>query len=99
MIHTKEDFYNKVAADIKKWFFPEVKFYRDDKNCEAAMYAIELFNNGCINYRTFIGRLAKQCKSNNATIHNFVEKHIASFGAYQYKPKSKWSTAKTQAKD
>ena len=86
MIRGKEDFFNKVATDIREHFFPEVKYYRDDKNCEAASYAIELFNNGCLNYRTFIGTLAKHCKSNNATIHNIVEKHIVSFGQYQYKP-------------
>lgn len=94
MIHTQDDFYNKVAKDIKEWFFPNVAFYRDDKNCEAAMYAIELFNNGCLTYRTFIGRVAKACNSNNATIHNFVEKHIISFGEYQYKPRSTWSLGK-----
>ena len=94
MIHTTDDFFNKVATDIRKHFFPEVKYYRDDKNCEAANYAIELFNNGYLNYRTFIGRLAKHCKSNNATIHNIVEKHIISFGQYQYKPGKIYSDQK-----
>lgn len=94
MIRTVEDFFNKAATDIRATFFPDVKYYRDDKNCEAATYAIELFNNGCLTYRAFIGRLAKACNTNNATIHNRIEKYIVSFWQYQYKPKRKWSTAK-----
>lgn len=96
MIRTTENFFNKVATDIRSHFFKDIAHYRDDKNCEAATYAIELFNNGCLTYRAFIGRLAKYCESNNATIHNMVEKHIVSFGQYQYKPRKIYSEAKAQ---
>jgi hypothetical protein len=97
MIHVKEDFFNKVATDIRAWFFPnENHGYTENKNYHATTYTIELFNNGCLTYRTFIGRLAKYCNSNNATIHNFVEKHIASFGEYQYRPRHKWSESKVE---
>ena len=87
MIHTTENFFNKVATDIRQTYFADVKYYRDSEKCTAATYAIELFNNGCLTYRAFIGRLAKSCNTNNATIHNMVEKHIVSFGEYQYKPR------------
>jgi hypothetical protein len=96
MIHTVNDFYNKLATEIRERFFPHVKYYRDDKNCEAVTYAIELFNNGCLTYRAFIGRLAKGCGTNNATIHNIVEKYIVSFGQYQYKPRKLYSQEKKQ---
>ena len=94
MIRTVNDFFNKAATDIRERFFPNVKYYRDDENCTAATYAIELFNNGCLTYRAFIGRLAKACNSNNATIHNVIEKHIVSFGEYQYKPRRLYSQSK-----
>ena len=94
MIHTVENFFNKLSDDIRCKYFPDVKYYRDDKNCEAAIYAIELFNNGCLTYRAFIGRLAKYCGTNNATIHNIAEKHIISFGQYQYKPRRLYSEEK-----
>ena len=86
MIHTVTDFYNKAAADIKQTYFPNVKYYRDDKNCEAAMHQLELFNNGCLTYRKLIGRLAKACGHTTAKINAIIEKYIISFGSYKYKP-------------
>lgn len=96
MIHTVNDFFNKMADDIRSRFFPDVKHCREDRNCETATYAIELFNNGCLTYRAFIGRLSKACNTNNATIHNIAERHIISFGQYQYKPRRLYSQAKKQ---
>lgn len=96
MIHTTDNFFNKVASDIRERFFADVKYYRDSETCTAATNAIELFNNGCLTYRAFIGRLAKACNTNNATIHNIVEKHIVSFGEYQYKPRRLYSQSKVQ---
>lgn len=98
MIHTVNEFFNKMADDIRGRFFPDVKYYRDNKQCEAATYAIELFNNGCLTYRAFIGRLSKACGTNNATIHNIAEKHIVSFGQYQYKPGRLYSQNKVHKK-
>lgn len=96
MIHTKPDFFNNVAAEIKQRYFADVKYYRDSEQCTKATYAIELFNNGCLTYRAFIGRLAKACNTRNATIHNLVERHIVSFGQYQYKPGRLYSQSKAQ---
>lgn len=96
MIHTVNDFFNKAAAEMRAKYFPDVKYYKDDEKCTAATYAIELFNNGCLTYRAFIGRLAKACNTNNATIHNMIEKHIVSFGEYQYKPRRLYSQSKAQ---
>jgi hypothetical protein len=90
MIHTTQDFFNKVALEIKQRFFVnEIHGKTKNQYYYKANKAIEDFNNGCLAYRTFISRLAKSCQSNNATIHNIVEKYVISFGAYQYKPGSK----------
>ena len=87
MIHTTDNFFNKVATELGDLFFPQVKYYQDDEDCAKMHYNLELFNNGCLTYRQLIGRLSKSCKSNNSTIHNLVEKHVVSFGNYQYKTK------------
>lgn len=93
MIHTTDNFFNKVAAEIRERYFAEKN--HGNHNEATAIYAIELFNNGCLNYRTLITRLAKNCNAKNATIHNIVEKYIVSFGAYQYRPGKIYSDAKT----
>ena len=94
MIHIVNDFYNKAANDIKTRFFESAILPQNNPDYQKAKYSIELFNNGCLTYRAFIGRLAKSCKSNNATIHNIIEKHITSFGEYQYKPGRRYSQNK-----
>lgn len=87
MIHTKPDFFNSIAADIRAKYFADVKYYRDSEDCVKATYAMELFNNGCLTYRKLIGRLAKACKDTTANIHAIVSKYVVSFGSYKYKPK------------
>jgi hypothetical protein len=97
MIHTKPDFFNSIAADIRaKYFATEIHGRTENQNYYKATYAIECFNNGALTYKVFIGRLAKACNTNNATIHNMVEKYIISFGQYQYKPRKLYSEAKAQ---
>ena len=92
MIHTTTDFYNKVATETKQRFFADVVHAKDDNpNYYKHLKAIEDFNNGVLTYKVFIGRLAKATQSNNATIHNLVEKYIVSFGSYQYKPRKLYS--------
>jgi hypothetical protein len=88
MIHTADNFFNKVAADIRAAYFPnEDHGFTQSQNYRAANYTMELFNNGCLTYRKLIGRLAKYCKATTEEIHSIVEKHIISFGEYKYQPK------------
>ena len=49
-----KDFFNKLAVELDKIYFPEVKYYRDNEDCTKVHYAIELFNNGCLTYDDFI---------------------------------------------
>jgi hypothetical protein len=88
MIHTKENFFNNAASEIKKQYFPnEVHGYTQNENYHKTNYALELFNNGCLTYRQLIGRLAKSCNETTKNIHAIIEKHIISFGSYKYTPK------------
>ncbi len=83
----KEDFYNKFAEKIRKEFFPNVKFYRDNKQCEKACYTIELFNNGAINYKYLITHLSLICKTSEESMHDIAKGFIESFEGYEFKPK------------
>lgn len=88
MIHTTENFFNKVAGEIRGTYFAkEIHGNTKNENYHAATYAIELFNNGCLTYRKLIGRLAKACNDSTQVLHSIVEKYIVSFGEYEYKPK------------
>lgn len=88
MIHTVENFYNKVATDLDSTYYPEVKYYHDNKNTQKIHSNLELFNNGCLTYRQLIGRLAKSCEETTFKIHERVSKYIISFGSYEYKTKA-----------
>jgi hypothetical protein len=95
MIHTTTDFFNKVAKEVRERFFTnENHGTTENKNYWKATQAMEDFSNGCLTYKVFIGRLAKACQSNNATIHNLVEKYVVSFGSYQYRPGKLYSENK-----
>lgn len=99
MIHTTENFYNKVATEIRAKFFPnENHGTTENPNYWKMTKTIEDFSNGSLTYKVFIGRLSKFCGTNNATIHNLVEKHIVSFGSYQYKPRKLYSDNKVLLK-
>jgi hypothetical protein len=95
MIHTAENFFSKITAEIRTKYFSQEKHSTiENENYRKATKAMEDFNNGLLTYKIFIGRLSRSCKTNNATIHNLIEKHIVSFGSYQYKPKKLYSENK-----
>lgn len=95
MIHTTQDFFNKVATEVRQRYFSnENHGTTENQNYWKATKSIEDFNNGVLTYKVFIGRLSRACQSNNATIHNLVEKYVTSFGSYQYKPRKLYSEDK-----
>lgn len=81
-----EDFFNKLAGELDKKYFPEVKYYHDNKNTQKIHYSVELFNNGCLTYDQLIIRLSKACKETKQEIHTIVSKYIKDFEGYEYKP-------------
>lgn len=80
-----DDFFNKLSKEIDEKYFPNVKFYRDDKQDANAHYAIELFNNGVIGYDNLIKELSKNCNDSKGNIHSVVAKYIEDFGDYKFK--------------
>lgn len=88
MIHTTQDFYNKVAKEVRATYFPNENHGKtENKNYHKTNHTLELFNNGCLTYRQLIGRLSKSCKETTETMHEIVSKNIVSFGSYNYQPK------------
>ena len=86
---TVSEFFTLLTLEIDKLYFPDVKYYRDNKHTTKIHYAIECFNNGVLTYRKLIGRLAKGCNDTTKAINSIVEKYIVSFGEYRYKPKTR----------
>ena len=88
MIHTTQDFYNKVATEVRaNYFANENHGTTENQNYWKTTKAIEDFNNGCLTYRQLIGRLAKSCNETTENIHKIVENYVVSFGSYKYQPK------------
>jgi len=83
-IKTVEDFFNKVCTEIDKTYFPEVKYYRDNKRTTKIHYYVELFNNGGLTYGQLIKELSTYTKETKENIHKIVSKYILDFGDFKY---------------
>lgn len=79
------NFFNKLAQEIDGKYFPEVEYYRDNKNTTDIHYAIELFSNGCLTYTKLISRLAKSCNETKDNIHKIVSPHVEDFEGFIFK--------------
>lgn len=89
MIHTTEDFFNKVATEVRATYFPQENHSTtENQNYHKTTKIVEDFSNGVLTYPIFIGRLSKSCGDTRKNIHKIVEKYVVSFGSYQYKPKN-----------
>ncbi len=75
-IQITPNFFNELCQDIDKTYFPEVKFYRDNKHTEKIHYAVELFNNGCSTYDKLIETLAKETGDSKEKMQMIVSKYI-----------------------
>jgi len=74
------EFFNKTVGELDSKYFPDVRYYRDNKGTTVIHSATELFNNGCSTYSQLIKKIAGACKDTNMNIHIIVSKHIADFG-------------------
>jgi len=86
MIRTTDNFFNKLATEIRATYFPnENHGFTENKNYWKATYTMECFSSGVLTYPNFIEQLSKSCKDTGKNIHKIVEKYIVSFGNYKYK--------------
>lgn len=97
------DFFNKLGAELDKKYFPEVRYYRDNKNDEKVHYALECFSNGVLTYNKLIKTISINCKDTKENIHKIVSKYIANFEGFEYSfakcNTSKWKGTKGELKE
>lgn len=82
----KPNFYNGLVQELDKTYFPDVKYYMDNKNTQKIHQKTELFNNGCLTYDKLINILSKACSDTKENIHAIVSKYIEDFEGYEYNP-------------
>lgn len=85
-IKIKQNFFNTLVGELDKKYFPDVKYYMDNKKTTKIHHTVELFNNGCLTYVKMIDTLSKACSDSKENIHSIVSKHIEDFGGFDYKP-------------
>lgn len=71
-----DDFYNKLLKELDTKFFPDVKYYRDNKDCTKLHYTVELFNNGVITYTTLVKRVSKLCRISNEEVKKILSNYL-----------------------
>ena len=86
---TVENFFNKVASEIRSTYFPNEDHGRtENKNYWKATVTMENFSNGVLSYDKLIDRLSKSCKETPNKIHEIVSKYVESFEGFEYKLKN-----------
>lgn len=78
------DFFNKLVGELDKKYFPDVKYYGDNKQTTEIHRTAELFNNGVLSYTKLIQRLSKSCNETKENIHKIVSNYIEDFGDFKY---------------
>lgn len=72
-----DDFYNKFISELKRVYFPyENHGLSENRNYRGALYAAELFSNGCMTYNTLLNKLSKYCGCSKLGIHNIAANFI-----------------------
>lgn len=82
-----DDFFNKLAKDLRSKYFPNEDHGRtENKKYHETTYAVECFSNGCLTYSKLINTLAKSCNDTKENIHEIVSRHVEDFQGFEYKP-------------
>lgn len=78
------EFFNPLTKELDTKYYPDVKYYHDDKNTQQLHHTCELFNNGCLTYDKLIERLSKACLDTKTALHAIVRKYVEDFEGYDY---------------
>lgn len=70
--------YNGLVQELDSTYFPQVKYYRDNKNTQKIHYSCELFNNGLLSLQEITKRLAKITKETEEKIEQIILKYYES---------------------
>ena len=69
--------YNGLVTELDNTYFPQVKYYRDNKNTQKIHYSYELFNNGCLSSSKLIDTLVKETKETAEKIEKIILKYYS----------------------
>ena len=70
--------YNGLVAELDRTYFPQVKYYHDNKHTQKIHYSCELFNNGCLTLDNLIKNLVKETKDTAENIEKIILKYYES---------------------
>ena len=66
--------FNGLTKELDS-YFPQVKYYHDNKNTQKIHYNCELFNNGCISLQRVTRILAKIVKETEERVEQIILKY------------------------
>ena len=64
--------YNGLVTELDSTYFPQVKYYHDNKNTQKIHYICELFNNGYISLTKTVNKLSKITKETEEKIKQII---------------------------
>lgn len=67
--------YNGLVTELDSTYFPEVKYYQDNKSTQKIHYDCELFNNGCTTLSKAVKTIAKVTKETEEKIEQIILKY------------------------
>ena len=69
--------YNGLVTELNNTYFPQIKYYRDNKHTQKINYSCELFNNGCLSLSKLIDTLVKETKETAEKIEKIILKYYS----------------------
>ena len=69
--------YNGLVTELDSTYFPQVKYYHDNKSTQKIHRNCELFNNGCLSLQEITKRLAKTVKETEEKIEQIILKYYS----------------------
>lgn len=67
--------YNGLVTELDSTYFPQVKYYHDNKCTQKIHYACELFTNGCTTLSKTAKTIAKVTKETEEKIEQIILKY------------------------
>ena len=67
--------YNGLVTELDSTYFPQVKYYHNNKGTQKIHYACELFNNGCATLQKTAKTIAKITKETEEKIEQIILKY------------------------
>lgn len=67
--------YSGLVTELYRTYFPQVKYYHDNKSTQKIHYVCELFNNGCATLTKTAKTISKLIKETEEKIEQIILKY------------------------